>query len=94
MTLWVLFAAMSLVAVGFAVWPLYKHQKSLTPLIAVAVVVVVALSSGLYYYNGKPDLPSGTSSLTELDDTVRTWPPGLPAIQMISTGGRCSGVHT
>ena len=70
MTLWVLFAAMSLVAVGFAVWPLYKHQKSLTPLIAVAVVVVVALSSGLYYYKGKPDLPSGISGLTELDDTV------------------------
>ncbi len=70
MTLWVLFAAMSLVAVGFAVWPLYKHQKSLTPLIAMAVVVVVALSSGLYYYNGKPDLSSGISALTDLDDTV------------------------
>jgi len=70
MTLWVLFAALSLVAVGFAVWPLYKHQKSLTPLIGAAVVFVVALSSGLYYHQGKPDLPSGTGGLTELDDTV------------------------
>ena len=70
MTLWVFFAAMSLVAVGFAVWPLYKHQKSLTPLVGAAVVFVVALSSGLYYNQGKPDLASATSGLTELDDTV------------------------
>ncbi len=55
MTLWILFAVMSLVAVGFAVWPLYRHQKGLTPLIGITVVVVVALSSGLYYYEGHPE---------------------------------------
>ena len=70
MTLWILFAVMSLVAVGFAVWPLYRHHKGLTPLIGLSVVVVVALSSGLYYYEGKPGIPSGGSALPELNDTV------------------------
>ena len=59
MTLWILLAVMSLVAVGFAVWPLYRHQRSLSPLIGAAVILVVALSSGLYYRQGSPDLPSG-----------------------------------
>jgi len=70
MTLWILFAVMSLVAVGFAVWPLYRHQKGLTPLIGITVVVVVALSSGLYYYEGHPELSSGGGALPELDATV------------------------
>lgn len=70
MSLWVFLAVMSFVAIGFAIWPLYRHQKSLTPLIVVAVVLVVALSSGLYYYQGKPELPSSAAALPELDDMV------------------------
>ncbi len=62
MTLWILLAVMSLVAVGFAVWPLYRHQRSLSPLIGASVIFVVALSSGLYYRQGSPDLPSGAAS--------------------------------
>jgi cytochrome c-type biogenesis protein CcmH len=70
MTLWILLGLMSLVAVGFAIWPLYRQQQSLTPLIGVAVVFVVALSSGLYYYQGTPDQPSGSSALPGVDDVV------------------------
>jgi cytochrome c-type biogenesis protein CcmH len=72
MTLWILLAVMSLVAVGFAVWPLYRHQRSLSPLIGVAVILVVALSSGLYYRQGSPDLLSAGAGAAapEMDDAI------------------------
>ena len=71
MTLWVFFGLMSVVAVGFAVWPLYKRQQKLSSLIGFAVIFVVALSSGLYYQQGSPDLPSGSSNeLQSMDDAV------------------------
>lgn len=58
MNLWIIFGVMSLAAVVFAIWPMYKHQRGLTPLIGAAVLFVVAVSSGLYYKQGKPELPS------------------------------------
>jgi cytochrome c-type biogenesis protein CcmH len=65
---------MSLVAVGFAVWPMYKHQRGLTPLIGAAVIFVVALSSGLYYRQGNPDLLSvgavAGEGLPGMDDAI------------------------
>ena len=72
MTLWILLAVMSLVAVGFAVWPLYRHQRSLSPLIGITVILVVALSSGLYYRQGSPDLPSGGAGAAApgMDDAI------------------------
>ena len=72
MTLWILLAVMSLVAVGFAVWPLYRHQRRLSPLIGAAVILVVALSSGLYYNQGSPDLPSGGAGAAApgMDDAI------------------------
>ena len=70
MTLWIVLAVMSLAAIGFAVWPLYRHEQSLTPVIGVAVVFVVVVSSGLYYYQGKPALPSGSATQPELEDVI------------------------
>lgn len=75
MTLWILLAIMSLAAVGFAIWPMYKHQGGLTPLIGAAVIFVVALSSGLYYHQGKPELRSVGSAgpdadLPGMDDAI------------------------
>jgi cytochrome c-type biogenesis protein CcmH len=72
MTLWILIGLMCLVAVGFAIWPLYRQQKGLTPLIGVAVLFVVALSSGLYYYQGKPDQmsASGSAGAPGVDEVV------------------------
>jgi cytochrome c-type biogenesis protein CcmH len=69
-TLWILLAAMSLVAVGFAVWPLYRHQRGLSLLLAATVVFVVALSSGLYYRQGNPDLQAAGASAPGMDDAV------------------------
>ncbi len=70
MTLWIVLAVMSLVAVGFAILPLYRQKRALTPLLGGAVVFIVALSSGLYYYQGQPDLKSAATALPELDDVV------------------------
>jgi len=70
MTLWVILAVMGTIAIGFAVWPMYRHKRSFTPLIAVATLFVAALSAGLYYYQGNPELPSGSASLPDVDDVV------------------------
>lgn len=70
MTFWIALTVMCLAAVGFAVWPIFRHKKTLTPLIGVAVVFVVALSAGLYYYQGMPELESVTGDRPELEDVV------------------------
>jgi cytochrome c-type biogenesis protein CcmH len=62
MTLWVSIAAMCLVATLFVAWPLYRRQQRLSLLIAGCVAVIVAISLGLYAYQGRPGLPSGTGS--------------------------------
>jgi hypothetical protein len=43
MTLWIFFTVMALVAIGLVVTPLYRHQKMLTPVMAIVVVLVVAI---------------------------------------------------
>ena len=72
MTLWIIFAVLSLIAIGFAVWPLYQRQKKLTGTIAVTIVGIVALSAGLYAYQGQPEVPSGTAALPEMDAVITT----------------------
>lgn len=70
MTLWISLAVMSLVAVGFAAWPLYKNGKGFSPLVGVAIVFIVVLSAGLYNYQGSPALPSGGGASQEMDAAV------------------------
>ncbi|NIA27730.1 MAG: hypothetical protein GWP02_06705 [Desulfobulbaceae bacterium] len=70
MTLWLFFSGMVLVAIGFVVMPLYRQQKKLTPIIAVAVVAIAAISAGLYYTNGDPDASAGGSDLPEMNDLL------------------------
>ena len=70
MTLWILLAVMALVAIGFVVTPLYRHQRKLTPTIVISVLVVVAVSAGIYHRNGTPNAPSGGSELPEVDDLL------------------------
>ena len=62
MTLWVALAVMSLVAVLFAIGPLYRKQRRISPLVIGSTVFVLALSVGLYSYQGRPELPSAASS--------------------------------
>ena len=70
MTLWILFAVMALVAIGFVVTPLFRQQKKLTPIMAVAVVVMVAISVGLYDSTGSPDAPSAGSGPADVSDAL------------------------
>lgn len=70
MTLWIFLGLMSLIAVGFAVWPLYRRGKGFSPIVAVVVVLVVGISAGLYNYQGSPAQPSGGAALAEMDDAV------------------------
>ena len=71
MNLWIIFAVMSLGAVVFAVWPLYRQQQRLSPLIAFSVIFVVGLSTGLYYKQGKPELPSAAGGAQQsMDDAI------------------------
>jgi cytochrome c-type biogenesis protein CcmH len=62
MSLWFSIAAMCLVATLFVAWPLYRRQQRLSLLIAGSVAVIVAISLGLYAYQGRPGLPSGAGS--------------------------------
>lgn len=62
MSIWLAIVAMSLVATMFVVWPLYRRQQRFSPLIAICVAVIVAASVGLYAYQGRPGLPSGTAA--------------------------------
>jgi cytochrome c-type biogenesis protein CcmH len=76
MNIWIIFGLMSLVAVGFLAWPLYQRQRTLSPLIGFSVIFIVALSTGLYYRQGSPDLPSaasagsGDSNLPSMDAAI------------------------
>ena len=70
MNLWIIFAAMSLGAVVFAVWPVFKRQRRLSPLIALSVIFVVGLSTGLYYKQGSPDLQSAAGSAQQSMDAA------------------------
>lgn len=68
MTFWIILAVLCLVALGFAVWPLYRDSRRLTPLLAAVVVFTVALSAGLYDYVGSPDTQSASAHSDALPD--------------------------
>ncbi len=68
--LWVVFGLMALVAIGFAVWPLLRRRANLSTLVLGLVVWVVALSAGLYAYQGSPGVPSGSGQPASLDEAV------------------------
>lgn len=58
---WWILIVLCLLAVVFAVWPLWRESRRLTPLMAAVIVLSVALSAGLYDHLGRPGVPSGRS---------------------------------
>jgi cytochrome c-type biogenesis protein CcmH len=72
MTLWISFSVMSLAAIAFAAWPLYRQQGRLTAISATVIVAIVALSSGLYHYQGSPGTPSNAGGEHALDDVIES----------------------
>lgn len=70
MTLWIAIAFMCLAATLFVAWPLYRQQQRLSLLIGGSVIAVVALSVGLYAYQGSPKLPSGAGTQPDVEAMV------------------------
>ena len=70
MTLWILLTVMGLLAVLFVTWPLYQKKSNSTGAIAAAVLLVAALSAGIYGYTGSPDVSSHADALPGLEETV------------------------
>lgn len=70
MTLWIVFGAMCLLAALFVAWPLYRQQQRLSPLVAASVIAVVAVSVGLYAYQGSPDVSSDASTMPNVEEMV------------------------
>ncbi|MDJ0749622.1 MAG: hypothetical protein QNJ11_09055 [Woeseiaceae bacterium] len=75
MIFWVVVVLLSLLAIGFAVWPLWRSARRLSPLVATIIVFTVALSIGMYDAVGRPGVPSGRSiaengNLPPMDDVI------------------------
>ncbi len=68
MTFWIIVALLCLLAVLFAIWPIWKSQRRMTPMLAGIVVFTVGLSAGLYNHIGEPNLPSGRAGAENLPD--------------------------
>lgn len=58
MILWTLIAVLCLVATLFVAYPLYRHEKRLSPLIIGCVLGIIGASLLLYDLRGNPGIPS------------------------------------
>ena len=59
--LWFLFALMCLGAIAFAIRPMLGDLPRLNALTGASVVIIVAVTTGVYYVEGNPEVPSGRS---------------------------------
>jgi cytochrome c-type biogenesis protein CcmH len=62
---WIVLVILCLLAIVFAVWPLWRAAHRLTPLVASVVVFTIAVSAILYDRIGSPGVPSGRSQGAE-----------------------------
>lgn len=73
MTLWILMALMCLGAILFVAIPLYRDKQGFSPSLVATVVLIAALSAGLYAYNGNPNIPSASGAAEAgmgMDDAI------------------------
>ncbi len=69
MTFWIIVIVLCLLAIVFAVLPLWRKSNRLTPLVASVIVFTVALSAVMYDQVGSPGVPSGRAgTAAEADD--------------------------
>ena len=71
---WIALGVMSFAAVVFTIWPLLRSQARHTPLMAVAILFVVASSAGLYASIGSPGVDGGHPETAggEMADAVKS----------------------
>ncbi len=70
MTFWIILIVLGLLAIAFAVLPLWRESHRLTPLVATVTVLTVALSAAIYDRVGSPGVPSGRSSAAAGPDSL------------------------
>jgi len=70
MMFWSVLGVMSLAALAFLVWPLFRGEKRLSLLLAGVIVFAVGLSASFYHYLGNPDVPSGAGSMPDVNEMV------------------------
>ncbi len=68
--LWLSLALMCLLATGFAVLPLTRNLSRNGVVTALTIVFVVGFSTGLYYLEGRPEVPSGASEQPDVGAMV------------------------
>ena len=74
MTFWIILVVLCLLAILFAVWPLWKASHKLSPLVASVIVFTVALSMWMYDSIGSPNVLSGRAGNNDnaaaMDDAI------------------------
>ena len=70
MTLWIVLALLSLVALAFVILPLYRSSARLSPLLATVIILVVGSSAVLYNEIGQPGVPSGAGATIDSSEVV------------------------
>ena len=68
--LWLLFVAMSLATIAFAIRPLLRDLPRQTLLVGTSIVLITAIVAGLYYKLGSPEIPSGASQAQNIEQMV------------------------
>jgi len=68
--IWLILGLMLLAATSFVIWPLARHQKGLSLPSVAAIVLVIALSGGLYTYIGTPDGQSAEAEMASVEEMV------------------------
>ncbi|MDJ0909227.1 MAG: tetratricopeptide repeat protein [Woeseiaceae bacterium] len=78
--LWFLFVLMCLGAIAFTVRPMLRDLPRLNVLTGVSIVVLVAVTAGVYNYKGSPDVPSGRGEVVaQQPDDIMAMVEGLAA---------------
>ena len=68
--IWLILGTMLLAATIVVVWPLVRHEKRLSLQSIAAIVVVLALSAGMYANIGTPQEESAGSELASIEEMV------------------------
>ena len=68
--IWFLLGLMSIVAIGFAVWPLSKEFARQRLVVLGSIVFVAAGSAAMYAYTGSPNVPSGAGQQPDVGEMV------------------------
>ncbi len=80
MTFWIILIVLCLLAIVFAVLPLWRESHRLTPLVASVIVFTVAFSAVIYDRVGSPGVPSGRSNAAAGPDALHGMDEAIAAL--------------